>query len=149
MSNALHQDLDWFWYYWLFTTERVDESIQSVSTVGGRTSVTVRQDGEMPSPVVLKVELARDGSGTTPAPSTRVVRPGVTESTRWLDANTAIVSYPVDIWFNGSRTFVADLDFQNRVVVNLVNRPITRITLDPYARFPDRNPRDNVWPRAQ
>ena len=22
--NALHQDLGWFWYYWLFTTESVD-----------------------------------------------------------------------------------------------------------------------------
>ena len=25
MSNALGQDLGWFWYYWLFTTESVDE----------------------------------------------------------------------------------------------------------------------------
>ncbi len=28
MSNALHQDLGWFWYYWLFTTDAVDGSIQ-------------------------------------------------------------------------------------------------------------------------
>jgi hypothetical protein len=53
MSNALHQDLGWFWNYWLFTTESTDESIQSVTTSGARTAVTVRQDGEMPSPVVL------------------------------------------------------------------------------------------------
>jgi hypothetical protein len=26
-------------------------------------------------------------------------------------------------------------------------RPIQRIELDPFRRFPDRNPRDNVWPR--
>ena len=28
MNNALKQDLGWFWYYWLFTTERVDGSIR-------------------------------------------------------------------------------------------------------------------------
>ena len=39
MSNALHRDLGWFWYYWLFTTESVDESIQRVTTNGSRTTV--------------------------------------------------------------------------------------------------------------
>ena len=27
MNNALKQDLSWFWYYWLWTTESVDGSI--------------------------------------------------------------------------------------------------------------------------
>ena len=27
MNNALKQDLNWFWYYWLWTTESVDGSI--------------------------------------------------------------------------------------------------------------------------
>ena len=27
MNRALGQDLGWFWYYWLFTTESVDGSI--------------------------------------------------------------------------------------------------------------------------
>ena len=36
MSNALHRDLGWFWYYWLFTTESVDGSIAGVTTAGGR-----------------------------------------------------------------------------------------------------------------
>ncbi|MFL5596698.1 MAG: hypothetical protein ACJ77S_04485, partial [Gemmatimonadaceae bacterium] len=57
------------------------------------------------------------------------------------DANTAIVTYPVDVWFAGSRTFVANMDFGGRA--------ITRITLAPSQRFPDRDPSDNVWPRAQ
>jgi hypothetical protein len=58
-----------------------------------------------------------------------------------LDANTALVTYPADVWFAGSRTFVANLAFGGR--------PITRITLDPNNRFPDRNAADNVWPRPQ
>jgi hypothetical protein len=129
MSRALGRDLGWFWNYWLFTTERVDESIQNVTTRGRTTAVTVRQDGQMPSPVILKVEFA---------PSGPAIRP-MSNSTM-LDATTAIVTFPVDVWFGGSRTFVADLDFGGR--------SITRITLDPNGRFPDRNATDNVWPRS-
>ena len=141
MSNALHQDLSWFWYYWLFTTERVDESIEGVRTQGRNTFIRVRQDGEMPSPVILKVELAPNGSTVKPAASVRRVDVGVMESTSWLDANTAIVAYPVDVWFSGIRLFVANPNFGSRTIL--------KITLDPNGRFPDKNATDNVWPRAQ
>jgi hypothetical protein len=127
MDNALHQDLGWFWNYWLFTTESVDGSIQSVQT-GRRTAVTIRQAGQMPSPVILKVEFATTGSAIRPMTNSKMI-----------DANTSIVTWPVDVWFAGSRTFVANLDFGGRA--------ITRITLDPNGRFPDRDATDNVWPR--
>jgi len=129
MNNALHQDLGWFWNYWLFTTESVDESIQSVTTSGRRTTVTVRQNGQMPAPVILKVEFAPTG-------------PPIKEmsNSRMTDANTAIVTYPVDVWYSGRRTFNAVLDFGGRA--------ISKITLDPAGRFPDRDARDNVWPRS-
>jgi hypothetical protein len=128
MSNTLHRDLGWFWNYWLFTTESVDGSIQSVTQSGSRTTVIVHQAGQMPSPVVLKVELA-PGNG-----SPRM------SNAQMLDANTAIVTYPVDVWFGGSKTFRADLDFGGRTV--------QKVTLDPNCRFPDRDPSDNVWPRG-
>jgi hypothetical protein len=127
MSNALHRDLGWFWYYWLWTTESVDGSIQNVTTHGAHTVVTVRQDGEMPSPVVLDVDFAPGGPAITP------MKNGV-----MVDSTTAEVTFPVDVWFGGSRTFDADLHFGRR--------RITKITLDPHGRFPDHNPRDNVWP---
>ena len=129
MSNALEQDLGWFWYYWLFTTERVDGSIAKVDTSGPHAAVTVRQDGQMPSPVVLKVAFAADG----PAPKAMA-------NAKMLEDGTAIVTWPVDVWFDGSRTFEATLDFGGR--------RIDKITLDPYGRFPDRNPGDNVWTRG-
>jgi hypothetical protein len=129
MSNALHQDLGWFWNYWLFTTESVDGSIQSVQTSGRRTAVTIRQSGQMPSPIILKVEFASTGSAIRP----------MTNSTM-ADATTAIVTWPVDVWFAGNRTFVANLDFGGRA--------ITKITLDPNGRFPDHDASDNVWPRT-
>ena len=46
---------------------------------------------------------------------------------------TAVVKWPVEVWFDGRRTFQATLNFGAR--------PITVITLDPACRFPDRNPR--------
>jgi hypothetical protein len=129
MNNALHQDLGWFWNYWLFTTESVEGSIQDVKTSGRRTTVTVRQNGQMPSPVILKVEFAPTG------PAIKAM-----SNSKTTDANTAIVTYPVEVWFAGNRTFNAVLDFGGR--------SITRITLDPAGRFPDRELNDNSWPRT-
>jgi hypothetical protein len=127
MNATLKQDLGWFWYYWLWTTESVDGRIAKVATAGTKTTVTVRQDGEMPSPVVLKVKFAAAGPALTPMPNAKMI-----------DAATAVVTWPVDVWFGGSRTFDAVLDFGGRT--------IETITLDPMCRFPDREPNDNVWP---
>ena len=129
MNDALGRDLSWFWYYWLFTTESVEGSIQDVSTSGGRTTVVVRQDGGMPSPVVLKVDFAKEGGPIRP------MRNSVVEG------NSAIVTWPVDIWFDGARTFEAVLDFGSRT--------IEKLTLDPRCRFPDSEPDDNIWPRQR
>ncbi|HEY5490269.1 MAG TPA: M1 family metallopeptidase [Gemmatimonadaceae bacterium] len=128
MSNALHRDLGWFWYYWLFTTESVDGSISGVESARGKTTVTVRQDGQMPSPVVLKVQFAPTGA-----------KLGAMPNAVMTDSVTAIVTYPVDVWFGGSRTFKAALDFGAR--------KIEKITLDPACRFSDRDVTDNKWPR--
>ncbi|HYE58180.1 MAG TPA: hypothetical protein VD948_06725, partial [Rhodothermales bacterium] len=129
MNRALGRDLGWFWYYWLFTTESVDGSIQRArTTTGGRTMVTVRQEGQMPSPVVLQVRFSASGP-----PIRRMV------NARMVDATTAVVTWPADVWFAGSRTFEA--------VLNFGPRAIERIVLDPGCRFPDRDPSDNVWPR--
>jgi len=126
MNREFQMDLGWFWYYWLFTTESSDGSIASVATKGDKTMVTVRQDGEMPAPVVLKVEFAADGPAIKPMQNAVI------------SGNTATVTYPVSVWFAGSRSFVATLDFGKR--------KIEKITYDPDRRFPDRNPADNSWP---
>jgi hypothetical protein len=129
MSRALGRDLGWFWYYWLFTTDAVHGAIDTVTTTAsGATTVVVRQDGAMPSPVILQVRFAPTGAPITPM-----------RNSRMTDSATAIVTYPVEVWFGGSRTFQATLDFGGR--------PIERITLDPGRRFPDRDTRDNSWPR--
>jgi hypothetical protein len=57
-----------------------------------------------------------------------------------VEGNSALVTWPVDVWFNGSRTFQAVLDFGGRT--------ISTIQLDPACRFPDRDTSDNVWPQG-
>ncbi|HYV96790.1 MAG TPA: M1 family metallopeptidase [Gemmatimonadaceae bacterium] len=132
LNNALKAraggDLGWFFYYWLFTTESVDGSIRNVTTTGTKTSVEVRQDGQMPSPVVLNVHFAPGGPAIKPMPNAKM-----------LNDSTAQVTYPVSVWFMGAKSFTATLDFGGRT--------IERIVLDPGCRFPDRDPSDNVWPR--
>ncbi len=126
MSNALEEDLGWFWYYWLWTTDSVDGSLKEVSTVGSDIRIVVRQDGQMPSPIVLKVEFEEEGPLIPSMPNAMMI-----------SENSAIVSWPVDVWFDGSREIELALSFGDRVV--------TKITLDPDGRFPDSNPDDNVW----
>jgi len=128
MNNELGEDLGWFWYYWLWTTESVDGSIEGVTMDNNRTTVTVRQDGQMPSPVVLEITFASDGPAIETMPNATMV-----------DDTTAVLTWPVDVWFDGSRTFEAVLDFGPR--------QIEKIVLDPYGRFPDREPEDNTWTR--
>ena len=129
MNNALGRDLGWFWNYWLFTTESVDGRIENVKMAGMRTTVVVKQDGQMPSPVVLDVTFA---SGGAPI---RLMKNAV-----MIDSITARVTYPVDVWFAGSKTFTAELVFGGR--------KIEKVQLDPQRRFPDREATDNVWPRV-
>ena len=130
MNKSLGRDLGWFWYSWLFTTESVDGRIDKVAAAGIRTAVTVKQDGQMPSPVVLEVKFAAAG------PAIRQMKNAV-----MTDSVTAVVTFPVDVWFDGSRTFVANLVFGGR--------KIEKVTLDPQKRFPDRNVTDNVWVRVE
>ncbi|WP_259017116.1 M1 family metallopeptidase [Emticicia fluvialis] len=128
MNNELKQDLNWFWYYWLWTTETVESSIQDVKTANGKTTVTVHQAGQMPSPVVLKVEFETEGPAIKTLPNAKMI-----------DATTAEVTWPASVWFNGNRTYNA--------VLNFGKRKIKKITFDPHGRFPDSTASDNVWPK--
>lgn len=125
MNRSLGRDLGWFWNAWLFNTASVDGSIRGVTMSGTQATVTVHQAGDMPSPVVLEVKLA--------APATRTMSNAV-----MVDMTTAVITWPVDVWFGGARTFDAAVD---------LGADVQSVQLDPRRRFPDRNPADNVWRR--
>jgi hypothetical protein len=82
----------------------------------------------MPAPVVLRMRLTATGPAIRPMPNS--VR---------VDSVTYDVTFSVDVWFDGQRTYVANL--------YCGGRGIAQVTLDPRRRFPDRNVADNVWPR--
>jgi len=129
MNKSLGQDLGWFWNYWLFTTESVDGSISSVEASGANTAVTVRQDGQMPAPVVLGIKFRGGAPSVASIPNAERV-----------GENEVLVTFPVDVWFSGSKSFRAELPF--------ALDGIEMIILDPNGRFPDRDPSDNAWPRV-
>ncbi|MBL0940205.1 MAG: M1 family peptidase, partial [Gemmatimonadaceae bacterium] len=126
MNKALGRNLDWFWYSWLFTTDAVNGRLASVKRQGLNTAVVVAQDGNMPAPIVLDVTFAKTG------PAIRPMRNAV-----MLNDSTARVTVPVDVWFDGRREHTVNLVFGGRAIVS--------VQLDPQARFPDRDPKDNLW----
>ncbi len=132
MSNELKMDLGWFWNSWLWQTDAVDGSIESVTTAGSKTTVTVKQDGQMPSPVVLEFKTAKGGDVKPVASAMGKVS--------IIDDTTIRVTWPVDVWFSGARTFKGTLDTGSRKVENVM--------FDPGCRFPDHDPSDNVWPKG-
>jgi len=128
MSRELDMDLGWFWYYWLWTTESVDAAIESVQRGADETTVVVHQAGQMPSPVVLRVTFQDPDQPHKP----------MSNAVRQPDGSL-LVTWPVDVWFDGRRSFDAKLAY--------ATNDIAKITLDPGGRFPDRDKRDNTWPR--
>ena len=130
VSNSLKLDLGWFWYYWLWTTESVDGSIEKVTANGTQMIVSIKQAGQMPAPVVLKIEFVPDGP-----------LPKQLSNATFQEDGSAIIQWPVDAWFKGHRVLEAKFDFGER--------GISKITLDPRKRFPDKSPSDNVWPRVK
>jgi hypothetical protein len=134
MNNALRAkpgvgDLSWFWNYWLFTTESVEGSLVCGDLSGNRPTVVVRQAGQMPSPIVMRVDFADGTQPIRPMPNSVMV-----------GDKSAIVTWPADVWFAGDRTYRAQLNFGGR--------RIEKVTLDPGGRFPDKDVTDNQCPRA-
>ncbi len=132
MNNALRSkagDLSWFWNYWLFTTESVEGTLVCGDVSGARPSITVRQNGQMPSPIVMRVDFA-DGP--------QAIKP-MANSVMAGD-KAAIVTWPADVWFAGDKTYKAQLNFGGR--------RIEKVTLDPGGRFPDKDVTDNQCPRG-
>src|SRR5689334_21139172 len=96
---------------------------------GAKPAVTVKQAGQMPSPIVLRVNFAATGPAIKQMPNS---------VTAGDDA--AIVTWPADVWFPGDRSFKAQLSFGGC--------KIEKVTLDPGGRFPDKDVNDNQCPRV-
>ena len=65
MRDASGMELDWFWRDWVFTTARLDQSVESVSMdTSGHAAVVIVNRGTMTMPAELSLRFA-DGSSET------------------------------------------------------------------------------------
>ena len=77
VEDVSGRDLSWFWRTWFFETWRLDQAIDSVSSVGDSLEVEVENRGRAPMPVPLVVTRT-DGRADT-------------------------VTVPVDVWLGGAK----------------------------------------------
>jgi hypothetical protein len=96
IEDGVGEDLSWFWRSWFYTTEVLDQAVDSVAgDSGGQGShVYLRNAGQMPMPVEL--ELVMD------------------------DGSKELLSLPVEIWYGGSR-YTARVPGPRKVVAATVD----------------------------
>ena len=69
MRDESGMDLDWFWRGWIYSTARLDQSVDSVSAKpGGTTDVYLSSRGTMVMPAELRVEFGDGSYGTYKLP---------------------------------------------------------------------------------
>jgi aminopeptidase N len=78
-EDGVGEDLSWFWRSWFYTTETLDQAVDSVASDSGSIAsrIFLRNVGAMPMPVEL--ELVMD------------------------DGTTKQLSLPVEVWYGGDR----------------------------------------------
>ncbi len=118
MENVSGRDLAWFWRHWIYTTARLDQTVESVTPVGGRAG----------APASYRVVLGSRGDMVMPV-ELRLTWSGGTVETRRI---------PVEMW-NYGRRHTLNLDAGGR--------RLTRVEVDPRAVYPDIVRGNNRWPR--
>ena len=88
IENASGRDLDWFWRAWVFTTARLDQAVDSVTTAADTVLIHLSNRGQMVLPVTLAV--------------------------RYGDATGDTIALPIEMWNLGSR-FTARVSTTKRV----------------------------------
>jgi hypothetical protein len=100
MNKSLRRNLDWFWYEWFFTTYTTDQSIESVTTSGSDAILTVRDKGDLVSPVIAALTFADGSRGT--------------------------VMLGAERWFSGTRTLSERIPLNGRTIRSVVLDPENR-----------------------
>jgi hypothetical protein len=77
IENVSGRDLSWFWRTWFFETWKLDQAIDTVTTMGDSADVVISNRGKAPMPVKLVVTRAQGTPDT--------------------------VTVPVDVWLGGAR----------------------------------------------
>lgn len=81
------RDLGWFWHSWYYETGVLNQGIESVQVTEKGTRIVIRDEGEIPMPVYLRV--TRD------------------------EGNVSEHEIPVDTWLEGKRRAEIDLPYDD------------------------------------
>ncbi len=100
MDRALGRDLGWFWNSWWFTTNTFDQGIALVAQAGSKLTVNVVDYGEMPMPVILRIDLT-DGTSRT-------------------------ITQPASVWFSGTRSTTLTFLLDGKSIAHLTLDPENR-----------------------
>ncbi len=118
MENVSGRDLSWFWRGWIYSTARLDQSVESVAPVGGRPTapaeyrVVLGSRGDMIMPVELRLT--------------------------WSGGDVETRRIPIEMWNYGRR---------HTLTVAAEGRRLTRVEVDPRQVYPDVVRANNRWPR--
>ena len=114
MDEVSGRDLNWFWRSFFYTTAALDQSVESVKQEpGGPTLVTVANLGDAVMPVELQLSFE--------------------------DGTTALVKFPVEIWYLGDAYVHEDRS----------GKTIVAATVNPDGTFPDALSTNNAWKRPE
>jgi peptidase M1-like protein len=94
IESVSGRDLAWYWRSFFFTTDALDQGVESVRQANGRTMVTLRNLGSAVMPVELELTFS--------------------------DSTTQVFKYPVEIWYAGDK-YVAQIPTTKQVVQARVN----------------------------
>ncbi|MEO0628357.1 MAG: M1 family peptidase, partial [Bacteroidota bacterium] len=122
-------ELDWYKEYWVNTTHAADYQVEGVSLEGRQTRIQLSQEGTMPMPLEIMVEL-KDGSQQWFYTAPRMMR-GTKAQPEYADNWTVLPDWP---WTHPEYSFLIDVPFDQ----------VKSVTIDPRGRMFDDNLENNT-----
>ncbi|MEO1022355.1 MAG: M1 family metallopeptidase [Bacteroidota bacterium] len=89
------KDLDWFWRSWYYETWALDQALDDVTQADGTTTITIKDLGNVPMPVILTVFFADGGEENHRLEVTDWLR-GKRTASLVLDTSREVVSVEID-----------------------------------------------------
>jgi len=94
-DDVTGRDLNWFWRSWYFETWTLDQSIESVIETTNGTLITIKDIGNIPMPVLLKVTF-EDGTFLEKTISEQVWLKGKRSTTHLIPKGKKVIAVSID-----------------------------------------------------
>ncbi len=125
-------ELDWYFNYWINTTNRIDYGVKEVSTQGRKTTVSLGKFGEIPMPIDVRVTTTDGDEIYYYIPLREMRGSKAPEADNW----NQLPDWP---WTHRTYSFEIDIDSQK----------ISEISLDPLNRMADVVRKNNIYKASE